>query len=167
MLFCATATNLVRPAPHRVANVAAGGGGAVLFQNVSSTHPNMTPTDNHPLPTVHMLHDVGQPLKDYLVANPGQVTVSFSGGSARYAPADSRVVPNMMASFSSRGPDPGRRRHHQTGCDGARRHYPGRCQSDSCRQSAAQGELFQSIMGTSMSSPHGGRHLCPGQAGPS
>jgi subtilisin family serine protease len=137
----------------RVANVAAGGGEAVIFHNVSATHPNMTPTDNHPLPTVHMLYDVGQPLKDYLVANPGQVTVSFAQGVARYAEEDPRVVPNFMASFSSRGPDP-------VALDiikpdvtapgisilaGASPIHSG---------TAAQGEYFQAIMGTSMSSPH-------------
>ena len=137
----------------RVANVAAGGGGAVIFHNVSATHPNMTPTDNHPLPTVHMLKDVGQPLKDYVVANPGQITVSFTQGVARYAGEDLRVAHNFMASFSSRGPDP-------VALDiikpdvtapgisilaGASPIHAG---------SAAQGEYFQAIIGTSMSSPH-------------
>ena len=113
----------------------------------------MTPTDNHPLPTVHMLKDAGQPLKDYLVANPGQVTVSFTEGQARYAPGDPRVVPNMMASFSSRGPDPVAEdiiKPDVTApgvnilAGASPIHYGG----------AAQGEYFQAIMGTSMSSPH-------------
>jgi hypothetical protein len=137
----------------RVANVAAGGGGAVIFHNVAATHPNMTPTDNHPLPTVHMLYDVGQPLKDYLVANPGQVTVSFTQSVARYAGEDPRVLPNFMASFSSRGPDPVAEDIIKPDVTapgmsilaGASPIHVG---------SAAQGELFQSIMGTSMSSPH-------------
>jgi subtilisin family serine protease len=137
----------------RVANVAAGGGGAVIFQNVASAHPNMTPTDNHPLPTVHMLYDVGQPLKDYLVANPGQVTVSFTQSVARYAGEDPRVLPDFMASFSSRGPDPVAEDIIKPDVTapgmsilaGASPIHVG---------SAAQGELFQAIMGTSMSSPH-------------
>jgi subtilisin family serine protease len=137
----------------RVANVAAGGGGAVIFHNVSSTHPNMTPTDNHPLPTVHMLYDVGQPLKDYLVANHGAVTVSFTQSVARYAGEDPRVLPNFMASFSSRGPDPVAEDIIKPDVTapgmsilaGASPIHVG---------SAAQGELFQAIMGTSMSSPH-------------
>lgn len=137
----------------RVANVAAGGGGAVIIQNVSALHPNMTPTDNHPLPTVHMLYDVGQPLKDYLVANPGQVTVSFTQSVARYAEEDGRVVPNVMASFSSRGPDP-------VALDIIKPDVtaPGLSilagASPIHGGSAAQGELFQAIMGTSMSGPH-------------
>ena len=137
----------------RVANVAAGGGGAVIFQNVSATHPNMTPTDNHPLPTVHMLYDVGQPLKDYLVANPDQVTVSFAQSVARYAGEDPRVVPNMMASFSSRGPNPAALDIIKPDVTA-----PGinilAAASPIHVGSAAQGELFQAIMGTSMSSPH-------------
>ncbi len=137
----------------RVANVAAGGGGAVIFHNVSATHPNMTPTDNHPLPTVHMLHDVGQPLKNYLVANPGQVTVSFTQSAAQYAEEDPRVLPNFMASFSSRGPDP-------VALDIIKPDVtaPGISilagASPIHTDSAAQGQLFQAIMGTSMSSPH-------------
>jgi len=137
----------------RVANVAAGGGGAVIFHNVSATHPNMTPTDNHPLPTVHMLYDVGLPLKDYLVANPGQVTVSLAQSVARYAGEDPRVVSNFMASFSSRGPNlvaadiikPDVTAPGINILAGASPIHGG---------SAAQGQLFQAIMGTSMSSPH-------------
>jgi subtilisin family serine protease len=137
--------------PQRVANVAAGGGGAVIFHN--SAGVNMTPTDNHPLPTVHMLHEVGNPLKAYLTANPGQVTVSFTQSDAAYADEDPRVVPNMMASFSSRGPDPVAMDLIKPDVTapginilaGASPIHVG---------AAAQGELFQAIMGTSMSSPH-------------
>jgi subtilisin family serine protease len=88
----------------RVANVAAAGGGAVVFHNAPAL--NTMHTDNHALPTVHMLNAVGQPLKDYLVAHPGQVGISFTESVAYYAGEDARVVPNVMASFSSRGPDP-------------------------------------------------------------
>lgn len=137
----------------RVANVAAGGGGAVLLHNVSATHPNMTPTDNHPLPTVHMLKDVGQPLKDYLVAHPGKVIISFSQSEARYADEDPRVLPNFMASFSSRGPDPIAPDIIKPDVTA-----PGinilAGASPIHNGSAAQGEYFQAIMGTSMSGPH-------------
>jgi hypothetical protein len=135
----------------RVVNVAAGGGGAVIFHN--SPVVSMTPTDNHPLPTVHMLNNVGQPLKAYLVANPGEVTISFTQSVARYAGKDPRVVPNVMASFSSRGPDP-------VALDIIKPDItaPGinilAGASPIHGSSAAQGEFFQAIMGTSMSSPH-------------
>ncbi len=137
----------------RVANVAAGGGGAAILHNVSATHPNMTPTDNHPLPAVHVLKDVGQPLKDYLVANPDQVTVTLTQSVARYADEDPRVMPNVMASFSSRGPDP-------VALDIIKPDVtaPGlsilAAASPIHNGSAVQGELFQAIMGTSMSGPH-------------
>jgi len=134
----------------RVANVAVGGGGAVIFHNSEAV--SMTPTDNHPLPTVHMLHDVGQPLKDYLIANPGQVTVSFTQSEAAYADEDSRVIANMMASFSSHGPDP-----VATDIIKPDVTAPGVSilagASPIHHGAAAQGQLFQAIMGTSMSSP--------------
>jgi subtilisin family serine protease len=137
----------------RVANVAAGGGGAVILHNVALEHPNMTPTDNHPLPTVHMLYDVGQPLKDYLVAHPGRVKVSFTQSESRYAPKDKRVIPNVMASFSSRGPDPVAEDIIKPDVTA-----PGinilAGASPIHVNTAAQGELFQAIMGTSMSGPH-------------
>lgn len=137
----------------RVANVAAGGGGAVIFINVSALHPNMMPTDNHPLPTVHLLKDVGQPLKDYLVAHPGKVKLSFNVSEARYSDGDPRVLPNYMASFSSRGPDPVAPDIIKPDVTA-----PGinilAGASPIHADSAAQGELFQSIMGTSMSGPH-------------
>ena len=135
----------------RVTNVKDAGGGAVIFHN--SPVVSMTPTDNHPLPTVHMLNNVGQPLKDYLVLHPGQVTVSFTQSVARYAGDDPRVVPNVMASFSSRGPDPVAEDIIKPDVTA-----PGLSilagASPIHNGSAAQGQLFQAIMGTSMSSPH-------------
>lgn len=135
----------------RVANVAAGGGGAVLLHNVPLI--NVTPTDNHPLPTVHLLYEVGEPLKSYLVAHPGEVKISFTQGIARKAPADARVQPNVMASFSSRGPNP-------VALDIIKPDVtaPGvqilAGNTPSHYLTATQGELYQVIQGTSMSSPH-------------
>jgi hypothetical protein len=100
-----------------------------------------------------MLYDVGQPLREYLLAHPGEVTISFTEGVARYAPADPRVKPNVMAYFSSRGPDsaaPDIIKPDVTA--------PGiqilAGASPAHVTDAAQGELFQAIQGTSMSSPH-------------
>ena len=45
-------------------------------------------------------------LKNLLVNNPSeQYLVSFTTGSAVYAASDSRVIPALTASFSSRGPN--------------------------------------------------------------
>jgi subtilisin family serine protease len=134
----------------RVAYVAQAGGGAVLFHN--SAMVNVTPTDNHPIPTVHMTHKVGQRLKDYLDAHRDRVTISLSPGEARYAYQDSRVIPRVMASFSSRGPNPVAEDIIKPDVTapgisilaGASPIHVG---------TAAQGEWFQAIMGTSMSSP--------------
>ncbi len=135
----------------RAANVAAAGGGAVIYHN--SAMMNNTPSDNNVIPTVHMLHDVGNPLKDYITVYPGQVTVSFTESVKRKAPWDWRVAPNMMAYFSSRGPNP-------VAYDIIKPDVtaPGLLilagASPVHMNTAAQGELFQCIQGTSMSSPH-------------
>ncbi len=137
--------------PDRVAFVKEAGGGAVIFHN--SAIVSMTPTDNHPLPTVHILHEVGNPLKDYIKAHPGQVKISFTQSTARYEKKDHRVTSRVMASFSSRGPNPMAEDIIKPDITapgisilaGASPVHAG---------NAAQGELFQSIMGTSMSSPH-------------
>jgi subtilisin family serine protease len=135
----------------RVANVQAGGGGAVIFHNSAAV--SMTPTDNHVLPTVHVLNEVGNPLKAYLVANLGQVTVSFTQSVDRFAGEDPRVKANVMASFSSRGPNPAALDIIKPDVTA-----PGisilAAASPMHAGAEAQGELFQAIMGTSMSSPH-------------
>ncbi|MGW8226301.1 MAG: S8 family serine peptidase [Anaerolineales bacterium] len=138
------------PRVQRVAYVAGGGGGAVLFHNSAAV--STMPTDNHVLPTVHMLNDVGQPLKNYLVANPGQVTVSFTQGNAVYYPDDPRAKPYVMASFSSRGPNGGafdiiKPDITAPGVNILAGNTP-------TPDLGAPGQLFQAIMGTSMSSPH-------------
>lgn len=134
----------------RVRNVETGGGAAVIFHN--SAIVSVTPTDNHPLPTVHMTNAVGAPLKAYLDAHPGKVKVSLTRSKARYARNDYRVVPRVMASFSSRGPNPVAEDIIKPDVTA-----PGfsilAAASPMHVGSAAQGQLFQSIMGTSMSSP--------------
>ena len=135
----------------RATNVAAAGGGAVLYHN--SAVMNNTPSDNNPLPTVHVLNEVGNPLKAYLSDHPGQVTISFTQSVARKSPRDRRVVPNMMAYFSSRGPDP-------VAMDIIKPDVtaPGLLilagASPIHLNTAAQDQLFQAIQGTSMSGPH-------------
>jgi subtilisin family serine protease len=135
----------------RAENVAAGGGGAVLFQHRPDT---AIPSNlNSVLPTVHMLHDVAQPVRVYLAANPGQVTVGFTQGTARYAAEDPRVTADVVARFSSRGPDevapdiikPDITAPGVNVLAGASPIHLG---------AEVQGELFQAISGTSMASPH-------------
>lgn len=135
----------------RVNYVKEAGGGAVIFHN--SAIVSMTPTDNHPLPTVHMLHEVGNPLKAYIRRQPGKVKVSFSQSTAKYEKKDRRVTSKVMASFSSRGPNPMAEDIVKPDITA-----PGISILAGATpvhvETAAQGQLFQSIMGTSMSSPH-------------
>lgn len=135
----------------RAANVAAAGGGAVLYHN--NPVMNNTPSDNNALPTVHVLHEVGNPLKAYLAAHPGLVQISFTQSTSRKWPWDWRVTPNMMAYFSSRGPN-------TVAMDIIKPDVtaPGLLilagASPNHVNTAAQGQMFQCIQGTSMSSPH-------------
>ncbi|HEY52576.1 MAG TPA: S8 family serine peptidase [Caldilineae bacterium] len=130
--------------------VAAGGGGGVILYNPVQQG---LATDNYIIPAVHVENDIGQQIKDYIVAHPGEVTVSFTQGMATYGPEDPRVIPDMMASFSSRGPNgpvmavikPDVTAPGVQILAGASPEHDG---------AGAQGELFQSIQGTSMSSPH-------------
>ncbi|MFQ5613012.1 MAG: S8 family serine peptidase [Anaerolineae bacterium] len=150
----------------RVMNVRDGGGGAVIFHN--SPMVSVLPTDNHVLPTVHVHFDVGEPLKYYLIAHPGQVKVSFTRSEAVLADADHhghdvdrndddddderRIIPNSMASFSSRGPNGGAMDIIKPDVTA-----PGvniLAGNTPTPDLGAPGQLFQSIMGTSMSSPH-------------
>lgn len=134
----------------RVTNVKVGGGGAVIFHNVPEV--NVTPTDNHPLPTVHMLYTVGVPLKQYLNRANGPIRISFTTGQARYAFWDWRVTPNVMTSFSSRGPNPVAPDIIKPDVTAPGYQILAGASPDHIN-TAAQGQLFQSIMGTSMSSP--------------
>jgi subtilisin family serine protease len=127
---------------------AGGGGGVILYNPVEQG----LDTDNYVIPAAHVDNVVGQLIKDYLTEHPGEVTVSFSAGQKIFD-TDPRVNSNMMAAFSARGPNttvmdvikpdvtaPG----VQILAGASPQHVgPG-----------AQGELFQAIPGTSMSSPH-------------
>ena len=123
-----------------------GAVGMILF-NQSAAVTDLE-TDNHFLPTVHVQFAQGQALLAFLAAHPG-VTATITDGAAAPAQGD------VMASFSSRGgagqslgvskPDitaPGVQilaGHTPLSVDLA---------------TGPQGELFQAIAGTSMSSPH-------------
>ncbi len=125
---------------------ARGAVGMILFNNAA----NITDleTDNHFLPAVHVQFAEGQSVVAFLAAHPG-ATATITSGTATPTQGD------VMASFSSRGgtgqalgiskPDvtaPGVQilaGHTPVTVDPA---------------TGPQGELFQAIAGTSMSSPH-------------
>ncbi|MFQ5595460.1 MAG: S8 family peptidase, partial [Anaerolineae bacterium] len=136
----------------RGAYVQAGGGGGVILYNPVQQG---LATDNYVIPAVHVENDVGQQIKDYIAANPEGVTVSFTPGTATFGPEDPRVIPDMMASFSSRGPNgpvPAVIKPDVT-APGVQI-LAGASPEHTTELGDAQGELFQSIQGTSMSSPH-------------
>ncbi|MGB0388113.1 MAG: S8 family serine peptidase [Ardenticatenaceae bacterium] len=130
--------------------VKAGGAGGVILYNAE---PQGLSTDNYIIPGVHVENNIGQQIKQYLTEYGEQrISVSFTAGSA-VTDSDDRVTSDMMASFSSRGPNaaevnlikpdvtaPG----VQILAGGSPQHTGG----------GAQGQLFLAIQGTSMSSPH-------------
>ncbi len=129
--------------------VQAGGGGGVILYNPEQQG---LATDNYEIPAVHVENDIGQMIKDYLFQHPGEVTISFTSG-LKISDADPRVTSDMMASFSSRGPN-------STLLDVIKPDVTGpgvQILAGASPQHAgpsAQGQLFQAIQGTSMSSPH-------------
>lgn len=136
----------------RGAYVAAGGGGAVILYNPVQQDLD---TDNYIIPAVHVQNDVGQQIKDFIAANPDGVTVSFTAGQKVFGPGDPRVIPDMMAAFSSRGPNgpvPAVIKPDVT-APGVQI-LAGASPEHTTDLGDAQGELFQAIAGTSMSSPH-------------
>jgi subtilisin family serine protease len=126
-------------------NVAAGGAGGMLLYN-----PVLQglATDNHFIPSVHLENDAGTALLDFMAAHTG-VTATFTSGTA------SAVQGDKMAAFSSRGgpaqtlgiskPD-----ITAPGVQILAGHTP----LPATVEGGLPGQLFQSIQGTSMSSPH-------------
>ena len=132
-------------------NVQAGGGGGVILYNASAAEG--LSTDLYVIPAVHVVYDTGMAIKEYVAANPGEVKVSFTEGQKAYASSDSRVIPDMMADFSSRGPngpllDIIKPDVTAPGVQVLAGNSPENLGA------GAQGESFMAIQGTSMSSPH-------------
>jgi subtilisin family serine protease len=120
----------------------AGGAGMVLF-NTSDAQALVT--DNHFVPSVHVNYTAGITIKNYIAttANP---TAKINGGVAVPIPAP------WMADFSSRGPNPVAEDIIKPDVTA-----PGvniLAGNTPTPQLGRPGELFQSISGTSMSSPH-------------
>ncbi|MCL5996182.1 MAG: S8 family serine peptidase [Chloroflexi bacterium] len=123
-----------------------GAVGMILYNQ--ATNVTDLETDNHYLPAVHIQFADGQTLVAFVAANPG-ATATWPAGSVATQQGD------VMASFSSRG-GPGQ----SLGVNKPDITAPGvQILAGASPQhvdiaSGPQGELFQAIAGTSMSSPH-------------
>jgi hypothetical protein len=143
IVLCLRVTGIPR-VEHGAGVLAAGGVGMILYDPPQF---NVTPTDNHVLPTSTLFPADGEAVKAYIDAAGDAATAAFTAGSR----ADDPGAPDM-AVFSSRGPD---------------RAAPDIIKPDVTAPGVqilagnsptpwigAPGELFQAIQGTSMSSPH-------------
>ena len=128
-------------------NVAQAGGGGMILYNQSPAVTDLE-TDNHFLPTTHLQFSEGQQVLAFLAANPG-ATATISAGVKDTQQGD------VMASFSSRG-GPGQ----SLGVSKPDVTAPGVQILAGASPlhvdvaSGPNGQLFQAIAGTSMSSPH-------------
>jgi Subtilase family/Fibronectin type-III domain/Peptidase inhibitor I9/PA domain len=143
IVLCKRVTGIPRVS-HGAAVLAAGGVGMILYD---PPQVNVTPTDNHVLPTSHVSGPDGEAIAAYIEAEGDGATASFTAGTR----AD-RQTETEMAVFSSRGPD---------------RAAPDVIKPDVTAPGVqilagnsptpflgAPDQLFQAIQGTSMSSPH-------------
>jgi uncharacterized repeat protein (TIGR01451 family) len=128
-------------------NVFRAGAVGMILYNQSAAVTDVQ-TDNHFLPTIQVQFAVGQALLNFLDQH-GDVTASWPAGSPSNARGD------VMASFSSRG-GPGQSLGISKpdvtapGVQILAGHSPQHVDP----AGGPQGELFQAIAGTSMSSPH-------------
>jgi subtilisin family serine protease len=128
-------------------NVLQGGAAGMILYNGSPDSTDQE-SDNHFLPVSHIQFADGQTLLAFLTAHPG-ATATISAGVAGTQPGD------VMASFSSRG-GPGQTLGVSKpditapGVQILAGHTPASVDL----ATGPQGELFQAIAGTSMSSPH-------------
>lgn len=121
----------------------AGGAGMILYNAYDTQTQN---TDNHWVPAVHINNTDGLAIKDYIDAAGGNATAHITGGEFTTIDAP------WMAAFSSRGPD-------MVAMDIIKPDVtaPGvniLAANSPTAFIGAPGQLFQSIGGTSMSSPH-------------
>ena len=123
-------------------NVLQGGGAGFILYNLVETDVE---TDNHWLPAVHLDNVDGNDFLEFMEANTGE-QATWTAGKA------SPVRPDVMASFSSRGPGGDFIKPDVTapGIQILAGHSPEHIGI----AGGPPGELFQAIAGTSMSSPH-------------
>ena len=123
----------------------AGGAGMVLY-NVDDVQDLLT--DNHVIPSVNVKFSDGIAMKEYIAANGAGATVEITDGE------EERTRGNTMAAFSSRGPVGGVASDDIIKPDVTAPGVQILAGNSLTPFLGAQGELFQSISGTSMSSPH-------------
>ena len=122
----------------------AGGVGMIMYENDDAGDRF---TDTHFVPSVHVDNTPGLAIKSYIASLPPRkatAAITNTGTSATFAPAPS------MTSFSSRGPDPVAEDIIKPDVTA-----PGmQILAGASPYADPNGNLFQSIAGTSMSSPH-------------
>ncbi len=121
----------------------AGGAGMILY---NPNDAQALVTDSHWVPSTHVNFTTGSAIKAYIAAAGAAATASLSGGQS------AATQGSVMADFSSRGADP-------VAPDLVKPDVtaPGvniLAGNTPFPTAGATGELFQSISGTSMSSPH-------------
>lgn len=132
-------------------NVLQGGAVGMILYNQSTAVTDLE-TDNHYLPTIHVQYVDGAALLNFIAANTN-VQATLTAGVKVAAQGD------VMASFSSRG-GPGQTLGVSKpditapGVQILAGHSPQHLSPPAGVALGPQGELFQSIAGTSMSSPH-------------
>jgi subtilisin family serine protease len=123
----------------------AGGVGMVLY-NPDDTQDLLT--DNHWVPSVHINFTDGAALKQYIADNGASATAEITDGE------EERTRGNTMAAFSSRGPVGAPASDDIIKPDVTAPGVQILAGNSMTPTLGAPGELFQSISGTSMSSPH-------------
>lgn len=129
-------------------NVAVGGAAGMILYNPAVQGLN---TDNHFIPSIHIDGDTATGPASQLLG----FMASHTGVTATFTPGTSTVVPEIMASFSSRGGP-----NQSLGISKPDITAPGvqilagQTPLPATEVGGKQGELFQAIAGTSMSSPH-------------
>ena len=140
MVLCARGVNA---RVQKGLTVQEGGGVAMLLYNVV---PQDLVTDNHYVPALHVGPDVGAAAKAYIAAAGDAATASLSGGQK----VDGQG--HVMATFSSRGPN--LLSEDVISPDVTAPGVNILAGNTPTAILGSPGELFQSISGTSMASPH-------------
>ena len=143
IVLCKRVTGIPR-LDHGAAVAAAGGIGMILYD---PPQVNVTPTDNHVLPTSTVEGPDGDAIAAYIEAAGASATATITAGNAVLT-----GDPREMAVFSARGPD--RAAFDIIKPDVTAPGVQILAGNSPTPFLGAPGQLFQAIQGTSMSSPH-------------